>query len=179
MEMQFSTSTGAPPVTVGRRRVGNVVVSIADMKISDCPDDLVVTYALGSCLGVAIYDHVAKVGGMMHCMLPLGRVDPQKAESNPPMFVDTGIPLLFNEVYRLGAQKNRLIVKVAGCSQLLDDKKLFEIGQRNYTVFRKILWKNSILISGEHIGGSFSRTLFLDMATGEVIVRIKDQEITL
>ena len=95
------------------------------------------------------------------------------------MFVDTGISELIREIYDRGGKKNRLVVKVAGCSQLLDDKNLFEIGKRNYTVLRKVLWKNNILISGEHVGGSVSRTLFLDIATGSVIVRINDTEVAL
>lgn len=177
MTPQSNVLTGANQIRPPRRRLGNVVISIADMKMSNQPTDLLVTYSLGSCLGVTVYDPVIKAGGMIHCMLPLSKVDPEKAKSNPYMFVDTGIAELFREIYSLGAKKNRLIVKAAGCSQLLDDKKLFEIGQRNWTVLRKILWKNNVLISGDHIGGSFSRTLFLDIATGSVVVRIKDREV--
>jgi len=176
---QIITKTAAPPKKNDRRRRGNIVIGIADMRLSDRPGDVLVTYSLGSCLGVTLYDPLAKVGGMIHCMLPLSKVDPEKAERTPCMFVDAGIPILFRELLELGARKNRLIVKAAGCSQLLDDKKLFEIGQRNYTVFRKMMWKNNMLISGEHIGGSLSRTLFLDIATGETVVRIKDEEVEL
>jgi len=177
--VQLKSWMNTRPRNATRRRLGNIVVGIADMAVTDRPEDLVVTYSLGSCLGVTLYDPYIKVGGMIHCMLPLARVDPEKAHKSPFMFVDSGLPLIFRELYEMGAKKNRLIVKAAGCSQLLDDKKLFEIGKRNYTVFRKILWKNNILISGEHIGGSFSRTLFLDIATGEVIVRVKDEEVIL
>lgn len=171
--------TAAPPKIIQKRRLGNVVVGISDMQVSNRPGDLLVTYSLGSCLGVTMYDPQIKVGGLIHCMLPLSKVDPQKAVSSPFMFVDTGIPELYRRLLEMGAKKNRLVVKAAGCSQLLDDRKLFEIGKRNHTVFRKMLWKNNILISGEHIGGSLSRTLFLDITTGEVVVRIKDEEVAL
>ncbi len=149
----------------------NYTIGISEMRVSDSAEDILVTYSLGSCLGVTIYDPVVRVGGMIHCMLPLSKLDPQKARSFPCMFVDTGIPLLFNEAYRLGAQKNRIIVKIAGCSQILDEKGLFNIGERNYAVCRKLLWKNNILISAEDIGGMESRTMFLEMDSGKVYIK--------
>ena len=179
MTAQLIAKTAAPPRKSDRRRRGNVVIGIADMRMSSQPGDVLVTYSLGSCLGVTLYDPHSSVGGMIHCMLPLSKVDPEKAKKTPFMFVDAGIPLLFKRMQEQGAKTSRIIVKATGCSQLLDDKNLFEIGRRNYTVFRKMLWKYNILISGEHIGGSLSRTLFLDIATGEVIVRIKDEEVEL
>src|SRR5919109_4013944 len=90
------------------------IVGVADMKISVQPGDQLITYALGSCLGIAIHDPVAKVGGLLHVMLPLSTIDPAKAAENPSMFVDTGVPQLFISCYKAGAQKHRLVVKVAG-----------------------------------------------------------------
>lgn len=158
---------------------GNITVSISDMKVSNRPGDVLVTYALGSCLGVAVYDPIVKVAGLIHCMLPLSKVDPKRADLSPCMFVDTGIPALFKALYGLGARKDRVIVKVSGCSKILGDNNLFKIGQRNYTVLRKILWKNDILISGEHVGGSSSKTMFIEVATGRVIIRVFGKEIEL
>lgn len=149
----------------------NYTIGMSEMRVSDSPEDILVTYSLGSCLGVTIYDPVAKVGGMIHCMLPLSKLDPQKARSFPCMFVDTGVPLLFNEAYRIGAQKSRIIVKIAGCSKILDEKGLFNIGERNYAVLRKLLWKNNILISAEDIGGIESRTMFLELGSGKVYIK--------
>ncbi len=94
------------------------------------------------------------------------------------MFVDTGVPLLFSEAYRLGAQKDRIIVKVAGCSQILDDK-MFNIGERNYMILRKLLWKNSVLINAENVGGNDSRTLYLDVTSGLVTVKSRDRKMEL
>ena len=99
-----------------------VVVSISDMALSKDNGDVLVTYSLGSCLGVTIYDPVAKVSGMIHCMLPLSKINDEKAHLNPYMFVDTGIPALFNAAYRLGAKKHRIVLKVAGGSRILDEK---------------------------------------------------------
>ncbi len=128
-------------------------------------------YSLGSCLGITVYDPVAHIGGMIHCMLPVSKIDPEKAQQTPAMFVDTGVPALFQEAYRLGAEKSRMIVKVAGGSRILDDDGTFKIGRRNYATLRKILWKHNVLIAAEDVGGSFPRTMYLEIDTGKVIVR--------
>lgn len=143
------------------------------MKVSADPNDEIITHALGSCLGVVIYDPVARVGGMLHAMLPLSSVDPEKAKRHPLMFVDTGVPRLFIACYRAGAQKNRLQVKVAGgaCIHANEDEDLFQIGKRNFIVLRKLLWKNDVLITSSDVGGSESRTLSLNIGTGQVTVR--------
>lgn len=160
-------------------QINRVVVGISEMEVSNRPEDVLITYSLGSCLGVAIYDPEVKVAGMIHCMLPLSKIDPQKAKNVPYMFVDTGIPILFKEIYALGAEKERIIVKIAGCASLLDEKGLFKIGERNYTVFRKILWKNNILIKKKDIGESCSRTLSIVVVTGKVIVKSGGEEVEL
>ena len=145
----------------------NLVVDIADMAVTDDPRATLVTHSLGSCIGVTIWDPQCKVGGMIHYMLPESSLSPEKAKANPPMFADTGVPALFRAAYELGANKKRMVVKVAGGSSLLDDKGTFNIGKRNYVMLRKMFWKNSILIDGEDVGGQISRTLRLDVGTGE------------
>jgi chemotaxis protein CheD len=152
-----------------------IVVGVADMKVSNQPEDVLVTHALGSCIGVAIYDPVSRVGGILHYMLPDSSLDPVKGQENPFMFADTGIPRLFRECYRLGAQKSRLLVKVAGGSQVLGNQEHFQIGRRNYAALRKIFLKNNVLIDQEDVGGNKARTLFLEIATGNVWVKIMGQ----
>lgn len=149
----------------------NHIVGISEIKVTDQEDDVVLTYSLGSCLGITIYDPVARVGGMVHCMLPLSKIDQVKARKKPGMFVDTGIPALFEAAYRLGATKKRIILKAAGASRILDEKGTFKIGDRNYATLRKILWKNNILIASEDVGGAVSRTMYLEMDTGRVIIK--------
>ena len=154
----------------------NTVVNISDMKVSNDLEEVLITYSLGSCLGVVIYDPLNCVAGLLHSMLPLSKLDPQKAQISPCMFVDTGIPLLFHEAYRLGAEKKNLIVKAAGCSSLLDEKGFFKIGERNFTVLRKLLWKNNILIEKQDIGGAQSRTLSIAVNSGEVKIKSAGKE---
>ena len=141
------------------------------MKTSTNPDDIIVTYSLGSCIGLALYDPVAHIGGMIHCMLPLSRIDPDRARALPQMFTDTGVPLLISTLLDLGAEKRRLVAKVAGAAKLLDNGSTFNIGERNQVVLRKVLWKNKILIDGEETGGSKARTLMLHLDSGKTIIR--------
>lgn len=138
------------------------------MKLSNRPGDILVTHALGSCIGMTIYDPVAVVGGLLHFMLPDSAVNPPRAQEHPWMFANVAIPLFFKKAYELGATKPRLIVKVAGGAQFLDDKEFFAIGKRNYTMMRKIFWQNGVLIKAEHVGGTISRTLFLEVGSGRV-----------
>lgn len=152
------------------------VVDIADFAVSKDPRDTLVTYSLGSCIGVAIWDPEAQVGGLLHYMLPESSLSPDKAKSNPAMFADTGVPALFRAAYELGATKKRLVVKVAGGSQLLDDNGTFNIGKRNYVMLRKIFWKNGILIEKEDVGGSISRTLRLRCNGGRLTLKTRDGE---
>jgi len=156
--------------------VKTIVVGISDMKVSNNPDEVLITYSLGSCLGVIIYDPVVRVAGMLHSMLPLSKIDPHKATVSPYMFVDTGIPLLFRQAYSLGADKNNIIVKAVGCSSLLDEKGFFKIGERNFTVLRKLLWKNNILIEKQDIGGSMSRTVSIIVGNGDVKIKSAGKE---
>lgn len=145
------------------------VVVVGDMKVGK-KKDMLVTHALGSCLGLMVYDPIENVGGLLHAMLPLSKINLRKAEANPFMFVDTGVPELFRKVYDLGGQKARLIVKVAGCGQPLGNNEMFKIGERNYTILKKLLWKNNILLESEDIGGMISRTVHFDISTGQIVI---------
>ncbi|MEN9353740.1 MAG: hypothetical protein RL318_1065 [Fibrobacterota bacterium] len=141
-------------------------IGISEMKISRDPEDLLVTHALGSCIGVAIYDPVAQVGGILHYMLPLSSLDPEKAAKNPYMFGDTGIPAFFQEAYRMGASKERLRVILAGGARVIETESRFDIGSRNVVIARKLFWKNAVMIAAEHVEGTQPRTLYLETGTG-------------
>lgn len=147
-------------------------IGVADMIVSDAPDDVLVTYALGSCLGVTIYDPRARVGGLLHVMLPDSAIDPAGA-STPYKFVDTGVPALFKAAYALGARKDRIIAKVAGGASTSSGTGTdhFQIGRRNFLKLRELFWRNGVLIAAQDVGGTTSRTMLLDIATG--VVRLK------
>ncbi len=145
-------------------------LGIAELYTSSNLQDELITHSLGSCLGVTIYDKKLNVGGMLHALLPLSKNDKSKADKNPAMFSDTGMQELLTQMYQLGSKKEDLIVKVAGCASPLDIEGKFKIGERNYAVFRKILWRNNILIAGEDVGGKNPRTLMLNIQTGETTI---------
>lgn len=148
-------------------------VGVADMKISAERDDLIITHALGSCLGIAVHDPVACVGGLLHVMLPLSTIDPAKADRNPFMFVDTGFPRLLIDCFKAGAQKQRLEIRVAGGanSRNREEDDFFQIGKRNLIILRKLLWKNGLLMKSYDVGGSNSRTMSLEIGTGVVTIK--------
>ncbi len=155
------------------------VVGVADYKISGTPGDQIITHGLGSCLGIAAYDSAANVGGLFHVMLPVSSVNPEKAKSSPMMFVDTGLPLFFKALYAAGANKERLVVKVAGGAQMRDKGDFFAIGKRNYVTMRKLFWKNGIMIAAEEVGGNVSRTMYLEIGSGQVRLSVNGREIEL
>ena len=146
-------------------------IGIGEMKVSKQRDDVLATGALASGIALSLYDPAAGAGGLIHCMLPLAKVSPTRAAATPALFTDTGVPALLEAVAGLGAERAGLIATVAGGGSLLDDKNLFKSGGRNYTVLRKLLWKNDLWIAAEYIGGTHARAMYLYMATGETIVK--------
>jgi chemotaxis protein CheD len=148
-----------------------LVVGVADMAVSNDPGAELVTYSLGSCLGIMIYDPLKKIGGMLHIMLPDSNIDSTKAATMPHMFVDTGVPRLFHAAYNLGADRGRLVVKVAGGAQLLDSGNIFNIGARNAEAFKKLIAQHGLTISANDTGGIASRTVRLDLANGNVSIK--------
>ena len=153
-----------------------VVVNISDIKLCNERNSMIITYALGSCIAVVLYDPVRKIGGMIHYLLPLSRISPDRAKQVPAMFADTGIPILFESMYKQGCKKENLIVKVAGGGKLLNDRGTFDIGKRNYMALRKIFWKNGVVVAAEDVGGNKSRTVKLILDTGKTIIRSQGEE---
>lgn len=149
----------------------SLVVGVADMVVSNDPGAELVTYSLGSCLGITVYDPTKKVGGLLHVMLPDSSIDAVKAASSPFMFVDTGVPRLFQAVYHLGAERGRLTIKVAGGAQLLDEKGVFNIGERNQQALITLLRRNGYAIQVSDVGGLSSRTMRLNLTTGKIAIK--------
>jgi chemotaxis protein CheD len=153
----------------------NIIVGVADMKVSNDPDSVLITYSLGSCIAIAIYDPVAKVGGMLHFMLPGSDLDRDKASENPFMFADTGIPRLFKSTYLLGGNKNRMRVIMAGGSQVLDHQGYFNIGKRNHIAVRRIFERNNVMVDYADVGGNSNRTLRIALKNGQARLKISGQ----
>jgi chemotaxis protein CheD len=153
------------------RNVVQVTVSISDARVSCDPQHVLATYALGSCIGVAVYDPVTHAGGMLHFQLPTSTLDSAAGRKNPLMFADTGMDYLLQQMAGLGAQTRRLRVTLAGAAQILNDSGLFNIGRRNHAAIRKLLWQKGLLVEREDIGGESPRNLYLNIADGAVLIK--------
>ena len=147
------------------------IVGVADMKVSNQAGDTIVTYSLGSCIGLAIYDSKVGVGGMLHYLLPDSAIDEMKAKSNPFMFADTGIPTLFKQAYALGAEKSRIKVFVAGGAEIMEQEGIFNIGRRNYSALMQILTRNNVSIWKQAVGGNSNRTIKMDISSGAIYLK--------
>lgn len=152
-----------------------IKVGMADYKVGRDPAVLI-SYGLGSCIGVSLYDPIKKVGGLLHIMLP----DSTQARSsdNPAKFADTGIPLMINEVVALGATKARLVAKIAGGAQMFSFSNatdIMRVGTRNAEVCKQILRKNGVRVIAEDTGGCYGRTVSIDLASGVYKVKTIDR----
>jgi chemotaxis protein CheD len=148
-----------------------LVVGISDCKMSANPSDSIVTYALGSCVGVVIQDPVMKIGGLLHILLPNARPGIGNGE-NPYIFADTGIKALAMGVIRLGGQRDRLIAKAAGGSNMLSSSPILDVGKRNVTSALAVLKELSIPVKATSFGGTVGRTLFHSLSDGRTTVRL-------
>jgi chemotaxis protein CheD len=160
-------------------REGLRTVSISDMAVSRVREQVLVTYSLGSCIGLSLYDPRAGAAGLLHGMLPQASIDPEKARRNPAMFVDIGVQALIDAMLALGAGRRTLVAKVAGGAAVFDDRGMFRIGERNIAMLRKVLWKNEILIAAEDLGGTKARTMYVSVATGRVILKSGSEQVEL
>lgn len=157
-------------------------VGISDLRFSQDSDDILVTHGLGSCIAVAGYDSVLKHGALLHFMLPNAGERAKLKDFNPMMFGDTGMELLLQYFDLNGCKRNHLRFVIAGGASLStgsDKVDHFEIGKRNITMAKKFFWKNNLLIAADHIGDSISRTLYLEMSTGETYITTQGSKIAL
>ncbi len=132
--------------------------------------DVLITYALGSCLGLMVYDPVVRVGGLLHAMLPLSKINKQKAAIQPFIFVDIGVPAMFEALYDLGGQKNQMVVKATGCGNPIGKNELFNIGERNFAMLKTLLLEDDIVLESSDVGGPSNRTVHFDLSTGQALI---------
>lgn len=148
-----------------------IKVGMADLNYCKFPGSLT-TLGLGSCVGVALYDPVTKVGGMVHVMLP----DSTKFRNadNPAKYADTGISLLIEKMVSIGAEKNRLVAKIAGGAQMFafkTENDMLRVGERNVDAVKDNLKKNKIKILSEDTGLNYGRTIEFYTETGVLLVK--------
>ena len=146
-----------------------LTIGIADMKFAQTSGSLI-TYALGSCIGICLYDPVIKLGGLLHIMLPLNM---ETGRKNPLKYADTGMAEMIRQMEAKGANRSRIIAKIAGGAKMFEVSggALGNIGQRNIESVRVQMKKHGLRIANEDVGGTVARTMSMDVATGEISVR--------
>lgn len=149
--------------------IKKVSVGIADMKITR-QEGILITYALGSCIGISFYDPMIKLGGLLHIMLP----QKQGTDTNVFKFADSGIPETLRKLQAFGASKSRMVCKIAGGAKMFEMKGpggLGNIGDRNAQMVKRVLAAEGLRIKGEDTGANYARTMLLDVGNGKVSIR--------
>lgn len=150
--------------------MGTLTVGIGEWAVSREKDDVIKTYALGSCIAVILLDVSVGIAALIHIALPESSIDAAKAASLPGYFADTGLPLMIEEMKSLGATRPHIRVKIAGGASVMDDKGIFDIGKRNLLAAKRILWKSSLGAIAEDTGGDISRTVSVRVGDGETTI---------
>ncbi|WP_294475441.1 chemotaxis protein CheD [uncultured Intestinimonas sp.] len=147
-----------------------LVVGIADMKMAS-REGMLITYALGSCIGICLYDPVLRLAALVHVMLPLNM---ETGRKSPLKYADSGIRETLKQMEARGAKRSRITAKIAGGARMFDvpgNGSLGNIGQRNIESVHMTLKREGIKLLKEDVGGSVARTLLFDAATGQACVR--------
>ena len=148
-----------------------IKVGMADLNVCVSPDRIP-TLGLGSCVGIALRDPVTKIGGLAHIMLPDSTTI--RNNSNIPKFADTGIEELVKQVTRRGANRSRLVAKIAGGAQMFgfnSNSEMVRVGERNVQATKKKLAELRIPILAEDTGKNFGRTVIFYPETGDFVIR--------
>ncbi|MBQ3076440.1 MAG: chemotaxis protein CheD [Clostridia bacterium] len=149
--------------------MSKLTIGIADMKMAK-GEGMLITYALGSCIGICLYDPKIKLGALIHIMLPINM---ETGRKSPMKYADTGIRETIKQMEAKGASRARMTAKIAGGAKMFEISggSLGNIGQRNIESVRLNLKKEGIRLLNEDVGGSVARTLLFDVATGQGCVR--------
>ena len=150
--------------------MGSVVIGISDMNVVKGGDSII-TYALGSCVGVALYDKTRGIAGLAHVLMPSSK-DVRDGNINTMKYVDTAVPELLKRMERAGSLSHSLIAKIAGGAQMFAmSGSQFNIGERNVAMAKEALQKLRIPIVAQDVGSNYGRTVEIFSDTG--IYRIK------
>ena len=153
-----------------------VTVPIAGMHVCSEPGTMLVTYALGSCVGVTVHDPTLHVGALLHVMLPSSQVHPEAAARRPAMYVDTGIDAALQKLAGLGCERQNLVVKLAGGGQLLSASPQLAMGARNIEAVRAACAARGLTLAAEDVGGTRPRNLRLHVGSGRAVISSRGRE---
>lgn len=152
--------------------MGKVIkVGMADLNVCVSPDSIT-TLGLGSCVGIAVRDPVTKIGGLAHVMLPDSTSI--RNNTNIPKFADTGIEELVKQIVAKGANRSRLVAKIAGGAQMFafqSTNDMVRVGERNVEATKKKLAQLKIPVLAQDTGQNYGRTVIFYPETGDFIIR--------
>lgn len=152
-----------------------LTVGIADMKMLQ-GEGILVTYALGSCIGLCFHDPRLRMGALLHIMLPLNM---EAGRTHPLKYADTGIRETLRQMEAKGASRSRMTVKIAGGAKMFEvtgGSGLGNIGQRNIESVHAVLKRENIRLLAEEVGGKVARTLLFDVVSGQGCIRSYGQK---
>lgn len=152
----------------------NISVGLGDLFVSKDPGTVFIAHGLGSCIGVSAYDQINKIGGMVHVLLPDSKIKAGEAAEKPGKFADTAIPALIKQLQDIGADINKLQIKIAGGSQMFAIANLnssLNIGYKNIEAVKTAINSCGLKIYNEDTGGNAGRTLKLMIENGQVFLR--------
>ena len=149
-----------------------IIVGIGDMGVTNDPEGIVKTLALGSCIGIALLHPPSRTIGLVHIALPDSQTDPNRAKTQPCYFADTGLDELLKAMEKAAGKINpkRLMVKIAGGAKVADPNSHFNVGKRNALAVKRLLWQKGMVVLSEDIGGSISRTVTIYCKSGQVVI---------
>lgn len=157
----------------GYRVDNKITIGIADMKMAKTSGTLI-TYALGSCIGICLYDPLIKLGAMIHIMLPINM---ETGRTNTMKYADTALRETLRQMEAKGAARARMTAKIAGGARMFEVNGMMgNIGQRNIESVHMCLRKEGIRLVREDVGGTVARTLLFDVSTGTGYVRSYGRE---
>jgi chemotaxis protein CheD len=152
-----------------------ISLGLGERAISRNPEDVLVAYGLGSCLGISMIDPLTRISGLIHVVLPTAANGVTPSDSISHKYVDSGIENLLAAMVKEGANKNRLIVRLVGGANMLISPGMtnsFDIGTRNIETARKTLQRLNMTITTEEVGGHTGRTVHVYVADSRVTVRV-------
>ena len=143
-------------------------IGIAEMGVAGPPD--ILRTILGSCVGICLYDPERMIAGLAHIMLP----SRNERNANVKKYADTAIPKLVQDMERDGAQRGRIVAKIAGGSMMFkiaENSVMGEIGKNNIKKVREVLAEMGIRILAEDVGGDYGRTIDFYAEDGRLRVK--------
>jgi len=148
-------------------------VGLAEISVSKESSDVLTVLGLGSCIALCAFDPIARVGGLAHLVLPRARVTSDELSARGK-YIDTGVPWLLQKMYKLGAQKSNLILKITGGARMLNipgNNNILDIGGKNIAQIKETLSKEGLRTCGDDLGGGLGRSVRFYVESGKIQVK--------